>query len=257
MTASVGEHVDTAAQLYLSLLKKVLTNQIKIAESKAWMNSDAGEEPAVEEVGPSMFDSHTMVSPVGLDNIQYCVERVIADAVPGDLIETGVWRGGSCILMRAILKAHGIEDRCIWVADSFEGVPVGDHPLDQEMSLHNLNGVLSVSADAVRANFKYYDLLDEQVMFLEGWFADTLPTAPISSLAVLRLDGDLYESTMDSLTTLYPKLSPGGFAIIDDYNLTPCRTAVEEYRAAHGITEEILPADKVGVFWRKDFAATS
>jgi hypothetical protein len=103
----------------------------------------------------------------------------------------------------------------------------------------------------VRRNFTRYDLLDDQVKFLPGWFRDTLPKAPIKQLAVLRLDGDLYESTMDALVPLYPKLTPGGFVIIDDYNLSMCEKAVHDYRKKMGINEEIIPIDDAGVYWRK------
>ena len=82
---------------------------------------------------------------------------------------------------------------------------------------------------------------------------DTLPSAPVKSLAVLRLDGDLYESTMDALTHLYPRLEKGGYAIIDDYaSVKACQQAVNDYRAAHGITEEIITIDSSGVMWRKE-----
>ena len=94
-------------------------------------------------------------------------------------------------------------------------------------------------------------MLDNRVKFLEGWFRDTLPTAPVEKLAVLRLDGDLYESTILALDSLYPKLSPGGFVIIDDYILEFCRKAVEDYRAKHGITDEMIQIDRTAVFWKK------
>ena len=93
-------------------------------------------------------------------------------------------------------------------------------------------------------------LLDDQVRFLKGWFKDTLPTAPIAQLAVLRLDGDLYESTWDALTHLYPKLSQGGFVIIDDYNHESCQQAVHDYRTQHGVDAPILDIDRIGVYWR-------
>ncbi|HUQ77176.1 MAG TPA: TylF/MycF/NovP-related O-methyltransferase, partial [Burkholderiales bacterium] len=94
--------------------------------------------------------------------------------------------------------------------------------------------------------------LDEQVRFLKGWFRDTLPGAPVQRLAVLRIDGDLYESTMDALTHLYPKLQPGGYCIIDDYHDIPaCRQAVLDYRERHGIDEEIMTIDWSAIFWRK------
>ena len=110
---------------------------------------------------------------------------------------------------------------------------------------------LAVSLEQVRANFAEYGLLDEKVRFLEGWFEDTLPTAPIARLAILRLDGDLYKSTMDTLQHLYPKLSAGGYVIIDDYwAIAACREAVTDYRQQQGITEPIRRMDWTGVYWR-------
>ncbi|MCX7153222.1 MAG: class I SAM-dependent methyltransferase, partial [Proteobacteria bacterium] len=103
----------------------------------------------------------------------------------------------------------------------------------------------------VQANFAKYDLHDDQVRFLKGWFKDTLPAAPIAQLAVLRLDGDMYESTMDALNALYHKVSPGGFVIIDDYILPKCRAAIGDFRRAKGISETIIDIDGAGVYWRK------
>jgi hypothetical protein len=94
-------------------------------------------------------------------------------------------------------------------------------------------------------------MLDRQVRFLEGWFKDTLPTAPIGQIAVLRLDGDMYESTIQALEALYERVSPGGFVIIDDYFLGPCRQAVTDFRSRTGIIDSIIDIDGKGVFWRK------
>jgi len=197
--------------------------------------------------------AHTMVGRARLDNVQDCVSTVILDDVPGDLVETGVWRGGTSIFMRAILRAYGVTDRVVWAADSFEGMPVSgpeSHPSDQQTPLYRYNQVLAVSLDTVRANFDVYGLLDDQVRFLPGWFRDTLPGAPIERIAVLRLDGDLYESTTDALTSLYPKVSPGGYVIIDDYMIAACREAVHDFRSAHGITAPLVAIDQDAVFWR-------
>jgi hypothetical protein len=173
-----------------------------------------------------------MIGMPRLDNLQYCVETVLADDVPGDLIETGVWRGGASIFMRGVLKAHGVTDRTVWVCDSFEGLPPSDrekYPKETDMDLSPYEA-LAVSLERVQANFGRYGLLDDQVRFLKGWFKDTLPTAPVNALAVMRLDGDLYESTMDALVALWPKLSPGGFVIIDDFNaLQCCNDAVDDF----------------------------
>ena len=197
--------------------------------------------------------AHSMLSMTRLDNVQECIETVLREDVPGDFIETGVMRGGTVILMRAVLAAHGVTDRIVWAADSFEGLPAPDvekYPDDAGAEWH-LRPLTEVSVAAVRRNFERYGLLDDRVRFLEGWFRDTLPTAPLGDLAILRLDGDLYESTMDALVPLYPKVSPGGFVIVDDYNLPPCRKAVHEFRDAHDIHDEIVPIDDAGVFWRK------
>lgn len=196
----------------------------------------------------------TMIGMKRLDNVQRCVEDVLRHGVPGDLLEAGVWRGGVPILMRAILKAHGVHDRAVWVADSFAGLPVPNvraYPADRGYDLTMFKS-LAVPVDAVRANFERYQLLDDQVRFLKGWFKDTLPQAPITQLAVMRLDADLYESTMDALVNLYPKLSPGGYAIIDDYfNAPPCRQAVDDFRRRNGINDEIVTIDWSGAFWQK------
>jgi hypothetical protein len=194
-----------------------------------------------------------MLSLARLDNLQRLIETVLKDEVPGDLVETGVMRGGAVILMRATLRAYGVVDRRVWAADSYEGLPPPNaekYPLDAGASWH-LRPLTEVSVEDVRRNLDRYGLLDDKTQFLKGWFRDTLGTAPIERIAVLRLDGDLYESTMDALVPLYPKLSVGGFLIVDDYNLPMCRQAVHDYREREGIAEEIRPIDDAGVYWRK------
>ncbi|MEL7236515.1 MAG: TylF/MycF/NovP-related O-methyltransferase, partial [Chloroflexota bacterium] len=122
---------------------------------------------------------------------------------------------------------------------------------DKGDRLYELKG-LTVTKDDVASHFERYDLLDDQVRFLEGWFKDTLPTAPIERLAVLRMDGDLYESTMDALNALYHKVSVGGYVIVDDYNaIAGCARAVDEFREAHSITDEMIKVDHHVVYWQK------
>lgn len=196
---------------------------------------------------------HSMIGRKRMDNIQYCVERILAEKVPGDLIETGVWRGGATIFMRGLLAAYEVKDRTVWVADSFEGVPPPTYPQDKGVHLEkSVLPVLAVSMEKVERLFDRYNLLDEQVRFLKGWFRDTLPNAPIKKLSLLRLDGDLYESTMDALTALYDKVSAGGYIIVDDYNDIPgCKAAVDEFRQKRQIEDELDEIDFSGVFWRK------
>lgn len=196
---------------------------------------------------------YTMVGLKRLDNLQFCVETVLDENVPGDFLEAGVWRGGSCIFMRSMLKLRGITDRTVWLADSFQGLPVPSREEDADYDLSaSVFPVLAVSQADVEAGFKRFDLLDGQVKFLKGWFKDTLANAPVTRLAILRMDGDLYESTMDILNALYHKISAGGFVIVDDYHvLPPCEQAVREFRTSRGIHDPIEEIDGTGVFWRK------
>jgi O-methyltransferase/8-demethyl-8-(2,3-dimethoxy-alpha-L-rhamnosyl)tetracenomycin-C 4'-O-methyltransferase len=196
--------------------------------------------------------AHTMIGLTRLHNLRQLTEAVLQNSVPGDLIETGVWRGGACILMRAILKAYECCDRRVFVADSFEGLPPPDpkYPADQG-DIHHTYSELTVSIDEVKDNFAAYNLLDEQVVFLKGWFKNTLPTAPIDRLAILRLDGDMYQSTMDALTAFYHKLSSGGYCIVDDGNVPNCRAAIEDYRKWNGINDPIIDIDGWGFYWQK------
>lgn len=197
--------------------------------------------------------SHTMIGRRRLDNITECLDLIRQENISGDLAETGVWRGGATILMRGYLEAWNIKDRKVWVADSFEGMPVPSAPEDHGHDFSSTNvPILAISLAEVQENFRRYKLLDDQVQFLKGWFSDTLRTAPIDRLALLRLDGDLYESTMDSLLALYDKVSSGGFIIVDDFNdFEPCRRAITEFRQQRGIIDPLVKIDWTGVYWRK------
>ncbi len=246
--------MPVAKQLYLDLLKRCLSNVIYRDPSSLHGEARAFDLASRVEGRDWPNQAHTMIGLHRLDNLHFCVEDVLARGVPGDLMETGVWRGGAAILMRAILKANSVTDRLVWAADSFAGLPPPDpakYPLDASLTFNRFKE-LAVSLEEVQQNFRRYDLLDDQVRFLKGWFRDTLPAAPVKRLAVLRLDGDLYESTMDALVHMYPRVSSGGYVIIDDYGDIPaCRQAVLDYRDRHRIAEEIMPIDWSGAFWQK------
>ena len=194
-------------------------------------------------------DAETMVGTRQLDHMQRCIVDVLTRNIPGDLIEAGVWRGGMTIFMRAVLMGYEITDRKVWVADSFAGLPKIDR---QHETFGWQGGDMAVSLETVRNNFARYGLLDEQVVFLKGFFSETLPTAAIPQVSILRVDADLYESTMDVLRNVYSALSVGGYAIFDDYqNLPDCRRAIDEFRRNHGVTEEICRIDERAVYWQK------
>jgi len=273
---------DQAGELYLDLLKRCLTRELFIeeeveevpdedlhrslpAEMKAmvtrsgWRMVRSGGRRADREEGldwPPMAE--TMIGLRRLDNLHDCIRCVLIDRIPGDLMEAGVWRGGATIFMRAALAAYGDPGRRVIVADSFRGLPPPDvdrYPYDSEVGLSG-EPFLAVDEPTVRRNFQRYGMLDDQVVFLPGWFCDSLPTAPVEQLAILRVDADLYQSTTEVLTIMYPKVSIGGFVIIDDFGAIPaCRAAVENYRERHGVRDELQRIDRTGVYWRRTTTA--
>jgi O-methyltransferase len=268
------------AALYLDLLARCLTRDLFLDEEvrnvdlrdwpggepdglrdllreRRWRVVQPGADRATRAVGNDWPPhAETMVGLARLANVRDCTATALADGVPGDLVETGVWRGGTAIYLRAVLAALGDDQRTVWACDSFEGLPEADaerFPVDVPLRLHE-HRQLAVGLDQVKANFERYGLLDDQVRFVPGWFRDTLPklAVDIGPIAVLRLDGDMYESTIDALTHLEPLVSPGGYVIVDDYHgIDACRQAVTDHRAAHGITAEIHDVDWTAVWWRK------
>jgi hypothetical protein len=246
--------------LYLDLLKRSLTNTVFRPEPDA----SEGSTPRYVEAAITHYQLGAAVSMLPLarlDNLEACIADVVGRGVPGDLVETGVWRGGATIFMRAMLKVLNVADRIVWAADSFEGLPEPDpqkFPLEykafKSAAMTKYYNHLAVSLDEVKRNFAAYGMLDDQVKFLKGWFKDTLPAAPIEKIAVLRLDGDYYESTRDALTNLYDKVSSGGYIIIDDYGedmWTYCRKAVDEFRVERKIDEPMMRVDAPCSYWRK------
>ncbi|MFI0431904.1 MAG: PqqD family peptide modification chaperone [Candidatus Nanopelagicales bacterium] len=244
---------------YVELLMRSLCGLTQApADSGAWGDAVPGAAARVEHLGHRARGADlpphamTMIGLHRMRNIRDLVTSVIQEGVPGDLMECGVWRGGATIFMRGLLRAYQVDDRRVWAADSFQGLPTAktaQFPLDAEWE--PAAGRLAVPLEAVRRNFAAFDLLDDQVQFLPGWFSESLPAAPIEQLAVLRLDGDLQESTRDALVHLYDQVAPGGFVIIDDFVFESCRTAVLEFRTERGITDPIQHADWTGVWWRK------
>jgi O-methyltransferase len=242
----------TGAYLYLDLLEAALTGELNkdVSQSPWTRNVHDPTRRAVGHDWPALAE--TMIGTARMRNIRMLAQRAIAENVPGDFIEAGVWRGGACIYMRGILAAAGETSRRVFVADSFRGLPPPDeavYPADAGDPHHTFDQ-LAVAREEVEGNFRRYQLLDEQVVFLEGWFKDTLHKAPIERLALLRLDGDMYESTMESLSALYMKVSPGGFVIVDDYVLKACAQAVNDFRDRQGITAPMHEVDGSAVWWQ-------
>ena len=273
-----------SADLYLDLLKRCLAGLVHEDPAIRFTWDDSGASTLVpfdreQRCGgrdwPSRAD--TMIGMRRLENLEALTAEVLDAGTPGDLLEAGVWRGGATIFMRGLLSAHGVTDRTVWVADAFaKRFPVTAQEGATARSFVSpgwpeIRAVMSgatipseafqarsdalwagTSYEEVRERFARYGLLDDQVRFLRGWFRETLPTAPIERLALLRLDCDLYDSTYDALAALYPRLSVGGYVIIDDYHaVSECRAAVHDYLDATGTEAALQPIDAEAVFWRK------
>lgn len=241
--------------LYLDLLEKTVCNTIY-------------GDPSHPNYGDEHFDierravgrdlpilAHTMIGAARLRQLRWAAETIIRESVQGDIIEAGVWRGGACILVKGVLEVYQDRTRRVFVADSFAGLPPPDprYPKDAA-TLHDFHNrlELAVSRERVAENFSRYDLLDDRVVFVEGLFKDTLPTLNVHSLSILRIDGDLYSSTMDALEALYERLSPGGFLICDDYGIIlDAQRAILDFRAKRSIDDAMYAIDLDGMFWRK------
>ena len=185
-------------------------------------------------------DEH-LGSSINLQGLVKCLE--LTKDIPGDFVETGVWRGGASMLAQAFFMKNKINKK-VYAADSFEGLPrpqVEKYPVDAG-DIHFKLPSLSVSREEVEENFRQINLLNENVIFVEGWFEDTLPILreSLDKISLLRLDGDMYDATWNSLVNLYDKLSIGGIIIIDDYSTHfRCKKAVLDFREKYEITEEI------------------
>jgi hypothetical protein len=265
-TSGPAADADSLRRAYLDLLKLTLCDLVggrtlTVGRSGSGRDTDqplftrqlSDHELALRAIGADWpFSGLTMVGLARLNDLQACVESIVADGVAGDLIEAGAWRGGASILMRATLDSLGESDRTAWVADSFEGLPKPDEefPEDSNLDLSWLD-YLAVPKEVVRGNFERFGL-DHDVEFVEGFFEETLPTLSGRTWALLRLDGDTYEATRIALESLYPGLSVGGYVVIDDYQLiSECRKAVDGYREECGIEEPIEMIDDNAARWRR------
>jgi O-methyltransferase len=252
-----GRDAEALRRAYLTLLKLALCDLTGTATTSVGAMPDGtvmarelrGEERRIRAAGLDWpLHGLTMVGLDRLDDLQACVESVVADGVGGDLIEAGAWRGGASILMRATLDTLG-EGRTVWVADSFQGFPATE-PDGGGVSLSAYD-FLAAPLDEVRDSFARLGC-ERGVRFLPGFFERTLPPLRGERWAIVRLDADTYEPTLLALRTLYPGLAQGGYLILDDYgSFAGCRRAVEEFRAEHGIEEPIEKIDPTCVRWRR------
>ncbi len=214
------------------------------------------------------LEGYTLVTYDGLMELGSQVRHCELNGIEGDYVELGAWRGG-CIAMMAMCNLqYGKERRTIHAFDSFEGLPqpLKDKDIDQnftrsfkvdeaqqEGKMEPINAVAAGESYLHDIVFKMAKYPKENVRIHKGWFQDTVPPAAqeIDKIAILRLDGDLYESYMVPLTHLYDKVVPGGFIIIDDWYFKGCREAVTEFFESRGESPYLHICDSTVRAFRK------
>lgn len=226
------------------------------------VSGDSVHLKGIDELGNSAIQphlrnyveyAHTLLGHERLTHLEACLTQIVAEGIKGDVLQAGCWRGGSAVFLRGVLDVLGESKRRLWVADSFSGLPASTCGPDigHEMDA-SVYPVLSVSLDEVKEVFNKYDLLTDGVEFLPGWFSESLRHLPAKRIALLHIDADLYESTLDVLNMCYTNVVNGGFIVIDDYGiLPPCREAVDEFLSSQNT--EIVPI-RVGdhaAYWRR------
>ncbi len=183
-----------------------------------------------------------MTSVDAMYQLHQSIKYIITNEIPGDFVECGVWRGGSVMNIALTLSALNVRDRKIWLYDTFSGMSqpehrdigvfgedaVRDHARAQ---VQTHNQWCYASLEDVQANVARTEYPPEQIMFIKGKVEDTIPKSGVpSSIALLRLDTDWYQSTFHELHQLYPLISKHGVLIIDDYgHWQGARDAVDDF----------------------------
>jgi O-methyltransferase len=260
LNSNFGEHIPVDAiitrtgwKFYLKFKLVLLLNYLlsfKKLSLTTFLSSEKLKDDRIEGISwPA--EAETMVGLKRLKNVTELVYKIIKDNVEGDFVETGVWRGGVSILIQGILIENELDElKKVYVCDSFQGLPAQTSTIDRQASMNNAH-FLEVSLEKVKSNFSKYNLLKNNVVFVQGWFNQTLPNLKADKISLLRVDADFYESTLDVLNNLYNKVSTGGYVIIDDYMIDGCHQAVDEFRLKNMIDSPLVKIDWTGVYWQK------
>lgn len=211
----------------------------------------------------NMRSEFTLLSFTRLKNIKFLIEQIIENSIDGDILEAGNWRGGSMLYAKGILEAYRVNNKEIWMFDTFCGFPKNatiNSASEKNLVVGGFSELMrSNSVEKVKALFEVYNL-SKGVNFITGLFQDTISKTTIPKLSYLRLDADSYANTMFLLENLYDKLNQNGYIEFDDYGSYPgCKKAVDEFRRNKNIVDEIINVyerpgkDKYyeAVYWKK------
>jgi len=216
---------ETITSLGHSLLRSIRETQLSIKFSNLY----------------EKYSSYTMIpKPTFVENLKLCKRF---RHVRGCIIECGVWRGGMSAAMAEVLG----NDRNYYLFDSFEGLPEAKK-IDGEAAINwQSNKESPLYYENCKAEIKYADKAmkisgAKNYKLIKGWFSETLPTFESEEeISILRLDGDWYDSTMDCLRFLYPKVAKGGLIIVDDYYAWDgCSRAVHDYLSIQKLSDRIF-----------------
>jgi hypothetical protein len=244
--------------LWKSALRFLYQRKIVVA----WLTRDRQQLQLYKTVHQAM--EYSLVGSSGLEATYRAAKELLDENIEGCFVECGVAQGGCSALMATVAKAD--DRRITWLFDSFEGLPdpterdfvdargnTGENvrPLERGSCLGTLQRVEDVL-------FRHFGLRRSNVRMVQGWFQDTLPVHrdKLGPIAMLRLDGDWYESTKCCLENLFDRLSPGGYCIADDYGtFYGCRKAVDEFIQARGLTIQAFSDGRGGYLFRKPYMA--
>lgn len=181
-----------------------------------------------------------MVGIIRKKNVKDSIEYVVRTGIPGDFVELGVWRGGICIYAKTLFDLRCQTDRNVLIFDAFEKLP----------GYGNRESFLSVSEDSVRNAFDLYGVNTKGVDFYKGLFKDTFPifrkqrlSTGSKPIAILRIDGNFYDSHQDCLYNLYDFVPIGGVVIFDDITHTEASQAWEDFQSDQGFRELVTRMD--------------
>jgi O-methyltransferase len=186
----------------------------------------------------------SMIGEQRMNNIRTLLEQAHREGLEGDFMECGVWRGGASIYAKIIIESleWRVRKPHVWLADSFSGLPL---PRSQhDSAIWAKWDYLSVPSSEVKANLINFGVFDNTIHFCEGYFVDSLPLCHPKKIVVLRMDGDMYDSTTDQLSNLFPSVVDGGWIIIDDWSIPSCQKAVLDFWKLHKLQRNFVQIDR-------------
>jgi O-methyltransferase len=222
---------------------KIITLRKAIADSvKLLIREPTLESLELTKLMLQVKPTYTMVTNKNLIALYRLVQHVDKMGLPGDIVECGVWNGGSAAIMGvAAQKTNNCKNRRLWLFDSFEGLPP---PTEKDGDLERRNyfaGWCKGDANKVRWIFGKLGVPLEVVSIVPGWFDKTLRGSPVNCIAILHVDADWYDSVKLVLDVFYDKVTPGGFIILNDYGAWPgCNQAVNDFFAEQNLNESCL-----------------